>query len=464
MDDKKTRKQDTEKTGSFDQRIIKEQIKRRPINKYRLIRKTLFTVLLAIIFGVVASLTIWLLEPVLSKMVSKNGTVDVRDEVHFIESAEDMTPQEVLADYMTQEADLNASEKEGEVTDTSIPLTEEQVQALFMKFSLNQVNYKQMYYSMASYARDMSKSIVTISAITSGTDFIGMTSSTSEKTSGLIIAEDGVDVYVIADRSRIVNAQTLKVEFSTGHTADGRIKAYDSSTGLVVICVRISDLSDDLAKSIPLASIGSSFIMPGTPVCALGNPMGMPGSMAYGIISSPCTALENADVNNSIFQTDIAGAQGAGGFIFNFSGQVIGIIAPDQSMSQVNGLLCAYTISDLKNRISLMASGEPTKYLGIIGTYVTSEANSELGVPYGAYVLRTEMDSPSMFAGIRTGDVIVRLGDTTITSYSDYVNALQTFNVGDKITVAVMRKSQQQYVEIEYTITASSSGEIYDLE
>ncbi len=464
MEEKNTKKNDTEKTGSFDQRIIKEQIKRRPINKYRLLRRTLFTALLAIVFGVVASLTIWLLEPFLSKMVSRNSTVEVRDEVHFIDSGEDLTPQEVLTDYMTQEADLNATDKENEVQDTSLPLTEEQVQALFLKFSLNQVNYKQMYYSMASYAREMGKSIVTVSAITSATDFIGMTSSTSENTSGLIIAEDGVDIYVIADRSRLMNSETLKVEFSTGYTAEGKIKAYDASTGLVVICVAISDLSDDLAKSIPLASIGSSFVMAGTPVCALGSPTGVPGSISYGIISSPPTTLEYADVSNSLVQTDIAGAAGASGFIFNFNGQVIGIIAPDQSKSEVKGLLCAYSISEMKSRISLMAKGEPTKYLGIIGTLVTSEANSELGVPYGTYVLRTEMDSPAMFAGIRTGDIIVRLGDTPITNYSDYVTALQNYHVGDKITTAVMRKSQQQYVEIEYVVTAGSSGEIYELE
>ena len=89
-------------------------------------------------------------------------------------------------------------------------------------------------------------------------------------------------------------------------------------------------------------------------------------------------------------------------------------------------------------------------------------ANAELGVPYGAYVLRTDMDSPAMLAGIRTGDVIVRLGDIPISNYADYVSALQTFDVGDKVTAAVMRKSQQQYVELEYIMTARASGQIIE--
>ena len=463
MEEKNT-KPESEKIGSFDQRIITEQIKKRPINKYRLLRRTLFTVLLAIIFGVVASVTIWLLEPALSRLVSKNGTSEVRDEVHFIDTGEDLTPQEVLTDVMVQEADLNAGEKDSEITDTNLPLSDEQIQALFSRFSLNQISYKQMYYALASYTREMSKSIVTVSAISSETDFIGMTGQLSRQASGLVVAEDGVDIYIIADRNRITGAESLKVQFQSGHIADGKLRAYDASTGLAIICVSITDLSDELKENIPLASLGNSFIMVGTPVCALGSPMGSTGSMGYGIISSPAVTMENADVIDTLFQTDIAGATDAGGFIFNFSGQVVGVIAPDQSKGEVKGMLCAYSISDLKSRISSMASGEPAKYLGIMGTFVTNEANSELGVPFGAYVLRTEMDSPAMLAGIRTGDVIVRLGDTPVTSYTDYVNTLQSLNVGDKVTAAVMRKSQQQYVELEYIMTIRSSGEIYELE
>ena len=42
---------------------------------------------------------------------------------------------------------------------------------------------------------------------------------------------------------------------------------------------------------------------------------------------------------------------------------------------------------------------------------VTEEANSELGVPYGAYITEVEMDSPAMLAGIQQGDVITGFGE-----------------------------------------------------
>ena len=458
--EEKSNKPKPEKPGAFQQSIISEQIKRRPINKYRLLRKSLITALLAILFGVIASVTIWLLEPVLSRWVAKPGANQSRDEVHFIDSEEEITPQEVLVDYMDQEAYLGTDTPDDTLAE--IPLTDEQIQALFSRMILDQRDYRLLYQSMAMYAMEMNKSVVTITAITSDTDWTGMMEQRSNQASGLIVATGTLDIYIIADYSPLEGADSFKVKFSNNYTTVGTLCAVDAATGLAMFSVKISNLSADLAADPHVASLGSTYATIGTPVVALGSPMGTVGSIGYGMISASRSTVEYADTADTMLQTDIYGASNAGGFLFNFTGQVIGVIAPDQDKSDVDGLIWAYGISELKSRIASMANGDPTIYLGIIGTYVTSEANSELGVPYGAYVLRTDMDSPAMLAGIRTGDVIVRLGDTQITNYSDYVTALQTYNVGDKITAVVMRKSQSEYVELEYIMTARSSGIIYE--
>ena len=458
--EEKSNKPKTEKPGAFQQSIISEQIKRRPINKYRLLRKSLITALLAILFGVIASVTIWLLEPVLSRWVAKPGANQPRDEVHFIDSEEEITPQEVLVDYMDQEAYLGTDTPDDTLAE--IPLTDEQIQALFSRMILDQRDYRLLYQSMAMYAMEMNKSVVTITAITSDTDWTGMMEQRSNQASGLIVATGTLDIYIIADYSPLEGADSFKVKFSNNYTTVGTLCAVDAATGLAMFSVKISNLSADLAADPHVASLGSTYATIGTPVVAIGSPMGTVGSIGYGMISASRSTVEYADTADTMLQTDIYGASNAGGFLFNFTGQVIGVIAPDQDKSDVDGLIWAYGISELKSRIASMANGDPTIYLGIIGTYVTSEANSELGVPYGAYVLRTDMDSPAMLAGIRTGDVIVRLGDTQITNYSDYVTALQTYNVGDKITAVVMRKSQSEYVELEYIMTARSSGIIYE--
>ncbi|MBO4910994.1 MAG: serine protease [Lachnospiraceae bacterium] len=457
----KSNKPKADKPGSFQQSIISEQIKKRPINKYRLLRKTAITALLAILFGIVASITIWLLEPVLSKWVSKPEPAPVRDEVHFIDTGDEVTPQEVLVDYMDQEAFLG-NETADDTSLAEIPLTDEQIQALFSRMVLDQKDYRLLYQSMAMYAMEMNKSVVTITAITSDTDWTGMIEQRSNQSSGLIVATGTLDLYILADYTPLAEADSFKVRFSNSYTTECKLRAVDAATGLAMFSVKFANLSTDLASDPHVASLGSTYATIGTPVVALGSPMGTVGSIGYGMISASRSTIEYADTADTMLQTDIYGAHNAGGFLFNFTGQVIGVIAPDQDKSDVDGLIWAYGISELKSRIAAMANGEPTIYLGIIGTYVTSEANSELGVPYGAYVLRTDMDSPAMLAGIRTGDVIIRLGDTQITNFSDYITALQTYNVGDKVTAVVMRKSQQEYVELEYIMTARSSGTIYE--
>jgi S1-C subfamily serine protease len=457
----KSNKSKTDKPGAFQQSIITEQIRKRPINKYRLLRKTAITALLAILFGIVASVTIWLLEPVLSKWVSKNDVAPVRDEVHFIDAGDEITPQEVLVDYMDQEAILG-TETTDDTSLTEIPLTDEQIQALFSKMILDQKDYRLLYQSMALYAMEINKSVVTITAISSDTDWTGMIEQRSNQSSGLIVATGNLDIYILADYTPLADADSFKVRFSNNYTTECKLRAVDAATGLAMFSVKYTNLSSDLATNPPVASLGSTYATIGTPVVALGSPMGTVGSIGYGMISASRSTIEYADTADTMLQTDIYGASNAGGFLFNFTGQVIGVIAPDQDKSDVDGLIWAYGISELKSRIAAMANGDPTIYLGIIGTYVTTEANSELGVPFGAYVLRTDMDSPAMLAGIRTGDVIVRLGDTQITNYSDYITALQKYEVGDKVTAVVMRKSQQEYVELEYIMTARSSGTIYE--
>ena len=86
---------------------------------------------------------------------------------------------------------------------------------------------------------------------------------------------------------------------------------------------------------------------------------------------------------------------------------------------------------------------------------VTKEAHEELNVPYGAYVKEVEMDSPAMLAGIQTGDVIVSVGGVDITKYMEYTAQIMSYSAGRTIDVVIMRQSQEEYKEMNFTITLS---------
>ena len=191
----------------------------------------------------------------------------------------------------------------------------------------------------------------------------------------------------------------------------------------------------------------------GLPVVALGRPMGTNGSLGYGIITSSASESAASDTTYRILQTNIVGSQNAGGVLFNLQGQVIGIITNGKSATDMKNMVCAYGITELKRHIEKMSNGEKFAYLGLKGVDVTEEANSELGVPYGAYIKEVEMDSPAMLAGIQQGDVITGFGERMIISFDEYTNSLLSMKPGDSVELTIMRQSQQEYKEMKFDIT-----------
>ncbi len=103
-------------------------------------------------------------------------------------------------------------------------------------------------------------------------------------------------------------------------------------------------------------------------------------------------------------------------------------------------------------RIEKISNGESLPYLGITATDVTSTANTVHGVPFGAYITAIEMDSPAMKAGIQKGDIVTRIDDYEIMSYSDYISVLNQQRIGNTLSIVVLRKSQTGYSEIKIDI------------
>ena len=99
-----------------------------------------------------------------------------------------------------------------------------------------------------------------------------------------------------------------------------------------------------------------------------------------------------------------------------------------------------------------MSNSNKVAYLGISGIDVTSEANRIQGVPFGGFVTKVDMSSPAMLAGIQQGDVITGINDRDVAVFQDYTSALMLFEPGQTVTVTVMRQSQDEYKEMNFTI------------
>lgn len=192
------------------------------------------------------------------------------------------------------------------------------------------------------------------------------------------------------------------------------------------------------------------------PVIALGRPLGMADSVAYGMITSTETILNMMDGNYRILTTDIYGSEKGSGILINLSGQVLGIIRQGGSGEDARNLITALGISDLKNNIVKLSNGQPMASLGIYGTDVPREIQESRGVPAGAYITGIEMDSPAMVAGIQSGDVIVKMGTEEITSFGDYNQAIMTLLPDTEVTLTVVRQVQDEYQEMTVDVTLSA--------
>lgn len=424
-----------------------EKIKDRPVNKKKLLRRTIITAAMAVIFGLIACVTFLILEPVINNFLYPE---EEPQSVVFPEDKEEMSPEEMLSDNMQQENLANQTQE----TTGSVELGREQINEILSSIVLSKENYKQLYSAMSAYVNEISRSIVTVTGVTSNLDWFNNVEESRHQSYGVIIAENGKELLVLVDFTPLSKAESLTLTFYNDVSAAAQLKDLDTVTNLAVLSIDLNELSKEMSiDNLPIADLGSSNLksIVGTPVVALGSPMGVGGSIGYGMVTAVISQQNVADTNYKYLQTDISGSQNAGGILFNVNGEVIGIIT-NKNNSDMKNVITAYGISELKKRVEKMSNGRKAAYLGICGVDVTKEAYEELQVPYGAYITEVEMDSPSMMAGIQQGDVLMAINERKIYSYSEYTTILMQLDAGETVEVTVMRQAQGEYKEMKFEI------------
>lgn len=434
-----------------------EKIKERPINKRKLFRRTVTTAAMAVMFGLIACVTFLLLEPVINNWLYPE---EEPAPVVFPEDQEEMAPEDMLAENIPSE-DLTG-EIEG-LTD----LDQNQIQQILSGVVLDKDNYAQVYDALSSYVDELNHSMVTVTGVSSNLDWFNNVQESKNQSSGLIIANNGKELLVLVDYTSLRKAESMTMTFSyldaatnadSGYQIPVNLKAQDGNTNLAVLYADLTDIPEEVLAEggVTIATLGSSNTnsgnLVGTPVIAMGSPMGSSGSVGYGVITAISSQSQKVDANFKLFQTDIYGSQNAGGVLFNLKGQVIGVITNDKTSSDMKNMVNAYGISELRKRIEKISNGKQAAYLGINAVDVTEQVHKELGVPFGAYIRDVEMDSPAMRAGIQQGDVLTAFNGKSILSYNDYITALMQEVPGNTVKLTVMRTAQGDYKEMEMEI------------
>ena len=409
--------------------FVKERIKARPVNKAKLIRKTLLTSLSAIMFGFVFCLCFIFLEPRIEHFLHKD------DPVQFVVFPEDAVEEEMLPENMLTEEQQESGEEPVEVLDIS--------------------DYQQLQASLATLADKVRRSVVSVTGISTENNWFENSYENKSFSSGVIVADNGQEYLILVKATSIQKAENIVVIFYNEKQAAGTLIQVDGQSGYGIVAVNKDNLSEVDKENITVATLGSSNLITilGSSVIALGNPVGTGEGICYGNVTSTGKALNRVDSNYKIMTTDIYGSTQASGILINMNGHVIGIIDNSYNSIDLKNIVSAIGISEMKPLIENLSNDMPIPYMGVKGVSVTTSVNAGYGVPLGAYVTGVSMDSPAMLAGIQSGDVITEFDGNEIHTFGDLTKAILKSDKEKKIKVKLERETMDGYSDMTVKIT-----------
>ena len=329
--------------GREEYSFVRETVKNRPINKKKLFRRTMTTVIFAVVFGLVACLTFILIEPVINRAMNPEEITKV------VFPEEEISPDEIL----TEESVAQREESLQEVVEAAKEVVESgQTQTSTIEA------YQKMYADFQAFARESEKSIATVVGISEQVDWFQGTMENENTTSGLIVAENGKEVLILADANNLHDAKEYRVSFCDKKSVDAKLKQRDTQTGLAVYAAKLSEMEESTREAIKIATLGSSTgeSVVGSPVIAIGAPYGTSGSLSYGVVTSNGKKLSFADAVYNMLTTDMGAVSNSSGVMINLSGEVIGIITQSARTEVHADAISALGISDVKTLISKLSN------------------------------------------------------------------------------------------------------------
>ncbi|MDR8413388.1 trypsin-like peptidase domain-containing protein [Nonomuraea sp. 3-1Str] len=280
--------------------------------------------------------------------------------------------------------------------------------------------------------------------------------------SGVVLSADGL---VLTNNHVVVGAGQggqMSVKFSDGKTAKASVVGTDPTSDLAVI------RAEGVSGLTPAQLGDSDQVRVGSPVLAIGSPLGLQGSVTAGIISALDRTLtvggeqeqqgppgwgqpggqsaETTTIGGAI-QTDAAINPGnSGGALVDAAGQVVGIntaIATNGGSSGSIGVGFAIPINTAKQVADQLVNGGKVShaYLGVSVTDATGDVT-------GALVRQVIQGSPAAKAGLREGDLITKIAGKPVDGGDTVVGQVRGFKVGQQVQITYMRDGKTSNVTV----------------
>lgn len=281
------------------------------------------------------------------------------------------------------------------------------------------------------------------------------TYSTSSTGSGIILSEDG---YIVTNNHVVEGGDSIAVTLDDGETYAAELIGTDVKSDIAVLKID--------AQNLPAAEFGdSSQVEVGEAAIAIGNPLGLNGTVTAGIISAVDREIQVGSSNMVLLQTDASINPGnSGGALLNEYGQVIGVNSAKISSEDSEGLgfaIPSNTVGPIVEELidKGYVSGRPLT--GISGRNVSALAAAFYNIPQGILVDQVAPESDAAAKGLAAGDVIIGVDDIRVENISDACTLRDEHKAGDTMKLTFYRQGSTHEINIQLMEETNQQSE-YD--
>ena len=269
---------------------------------------------------------------------------------------------------------------------------------------------------------------------------------------GSFITSDG---YILTNNHVVQDAERISVTLNDRRELPATLVGNDPATDLAVIKVEADGLT-----YIPFGN--SDLVKVGEPVLAIGNPFNLTSTVTSGIISAKARnmhIIDNPRSNEtpleSFLQTDAAVNSGnSGGALVNSQAELVGIVT---AIASGNGNYIGYSFA-IPSNLAVKVAGDLQRYgyvqrgyLGVqvveVDANIARQANAR--DIKGLYVVKVVKDCAADNAGIRQGDIVLRVAGKDVNTFAEMMEELGLFTPGDEVDVDFERDGHTKTVKVK---------------
>lgn len=285
-------------------------------------------------------------------------------------------------------------------------------------------------------------------------NYYGYPTTAAASGSGFILTSDG---YIVTNYHVIQDANEITVTTFDNSAYDAKVVGYDEENDIAVLKIDADDLT-------PVILGDSTQLNVGDDVVAIGNPLGeLTFSLTKGCVSALDRSVTIDNMSMNLIQTDCAINSGnSGGALFNMYGEVIGITNAKYSNNgaaeaTIESIGFAIPISSARGIIeSIIEKGYADKpFIGVYAETVDPRS-TKYDADEGIGIHDIMDDSPAERAGIKSGDVIIKIDGKKVTDVADLKTNINRVGIGGQMTLTILRDGDE--IEIVVDVEADTSS------